>query len=79
VLSACGRREPSLLGATNGPPVDCPRCIDVRLGPELVAAMDALKERDGILPSEQVRRALTMWLESKGMLKPPTISRRNRS
>ena len=40
-----------------------------RLGAELVVAVGALKARDGILPSEQVRRALTVWLESKGVLK----------
>jgi hypothetical protein len=39
-----------------------------RLDADLVAAMKALHERDGILPSEQVRRALRPWLEEKGVL-----------
>lgn len=38
-----------------------------RIDPELIDAMNALKERDGIPISEQVRRALRVWLESKGM------------
>ena len=41
-----------------------------RLDTEVVEAMRALHERDGILPSEQVRRALRPWLEEKGVLKP---------
>ena len=41
-----------------------------RLDPDLVAAMKALHDRDGILPSEQVRRALRPWLEERGVLKP---------
>jgi hypothetical protein len=40
-----------------------------RLDQDLVEAMDRLHERDGILPSEQVRRALRVWLEQKGVLR----------
>jgi hypothetical protein len=28
-----------------------------------------VKARDGVLESEQIRRAIDMWLESKGVLK----------
>ena len=41
-----------------------------RLEADLVEAMNALHDRDGILPSEQVRRALRVWLEGKGVLRP---------
>jgi hypothetical protein len=41
-----------------------------RLDEDLVEAMQRLHERDGILPSEQVRRALRSWLENKGLLRP---------
>jgi hypothetical protein len=34
---------------------------------DLIAAMKALQERDGIPLSEQMRRALAMFLESKGV------------
>jgi len=43
-----------------------------RLDEDLVEAMRLLQERDGILPSEQVRRALRPWLEEKGVLRPKT-------
>ena len=36
------------------------------LDPELAQGLDAIRDRDGVLPSEQVRRAIRMWLESKG-------------
>jgi Arc/MetJ-type ribon-helix-helix transcriptional regulator len=40
-----------------------------RVDQELLDAMRQLQERDGILPSEQIRRALRPWLEQKGILK----------
>jgi antitoxin component of RelBE/YafQ-DinJ toxin-antitoxin module len=38
-----------------------------RLDEEILAALHAIKERDGIPISEQVRRALKAWAESKGV------------
>jgi hypothetical protein len=40
-----------------------------RLGNDLLDAMSRLQERDGIPPSEQVRRALAAFLITKGVLK----------
>jgi predicted DNA-binding protein len=40
----------------------------VRLEPELLEGLQTLKERDGILISEQVRRAVRAWLESRGVI-----------
>lgn len=31
------------------------------------AAMETIKQRDGISESEQARRALSAWIESKGV------------
>ena len=31
------------------------------------AALDAIRERDGILPSEQIRRALDAWIQKRGV------------
>ena len=31
--------------------------------------LKAVKERDGVLESEQIRRAINRWLEDKGVLK----------
>jgi hypothetical protein len=38
-----------------------------RLDDELLEGLRQVKEKDGIPQSEQVRRALLMWLESKGV------------
>jgi hypothetical protein len=36
---------------------------------DVFAAMNALRERDGVPLSEQIRRGLKMYLESKGLMK----------
>ena len=36
---------------------------------ELAEGLKAVKERDGIAESEQIRRAIKVWLESKGVMK----------
>ena len=41
------------------------------LDEELSDGLDAIRERDGVLPSEQVRRAIAMWLTAKGYKRPP--------
>ena len=38
-----------------------------RLEDEILVALKVIKERDGIPVSEQVRRALKSWIESKGV------------
>jgi hypothetical protein len=38
-----------------------------RLDEELLAGLRHIWERDGIQPSEQVRRAIRAWLDAKGM------------
>ena len=37
------------------------------LDPELSAGLKTIKTRDGISESEQVRRAVRQWLETKGL------------
>ncbi len=37
------------------------------LDPELSAGLKTVKEQDGVPESEQVRRAVRMWLDSKGV------------
>lgn len=39
--------------------------VTVRLDPELRAGLAALFERDGISPSESIRRAVRAWLKTK--------------
>jgi ribbon-helix-helix CopG family protein len=48
----------------------------LRLDAELAGLLKALKERDGIPESEQIRRALRQWFESKGMMKPKAKTER---
>ena len=36
-----------------------------RLAPEMVAGLQAIKDRDGIPITEQVRRAIATWLRAK--------------
>jgi hypothetical protein len=40
-----------------------------RIDDDLLAAMQKLQARDGMPLSEQIRRALRPWLESKGVIK----------
>jgi hypothetical protein len=41
------------------------RVSTFRLDDDLLEGMQVLWQRDGVLPSEQVGRALRVWLESK--------------
>ena len=40
-----------------------------RIDPEILDGLRQIKERDGVPVSEQVRRALAAWLNSKGVMK----------
>jgi len=49
--------------------------MSFELDDDLVEGLKTLKDRDGIFVSEQLRRAVKMWLESKGVVgatKPAT-------
>jgi len=39
----------------------------IELPPEMKAGLDLVRERDGILQSEQIRRAVAVWLTDKGV------------
>ena len=41
---------------------------NMRIDPEILEGLQRVKERDGIPISEQVRRALRVWLEEKGVI-----------
>jgi hypothetical protein len=43
------------------------RNTTIRLDDQLYEGMQIIWERDGIQPSEQIRRALRAWLEAKGV------------
>ena len=43
--------------------------VTYRVNPDILEGLDAIRERDGVPVSEQVRRALRSWLKSKGIKK----------
>ena len=45
------------------------KVITFRPDNDTFEAMEGLRERDGVPFSEQIRRALRAWLESKGAMK----------
>ena len=47
------------------------RVVTFRPDEGLLEGMEALKERDGIPYSEQIRRAMREWLQQKRVLKKP--------
>ena len=52
------------------------RPYTLKLDEELIAAMKAIKARDGIPESEQIRRGLQRWLDAKGKPARKTARRR---
>lgn len=40
---------------------------DFYVDPEQLEGLRLVRERDGVLPSEQIRRAIAAWLERKGV------------
>ena len=45
------------------------RLFNFAIDDDLATGLKAVKDRDGISESEQARRALRAWLESKGVMK----------
>jgi hypothetical protein len=45
------------------------RLAAFRIDAELLEGLETVWERDGVRPAEQVRRAIRLWLASKGVLK----------
>jgi Ribbon-helix-helix protein, copG family len=43
--------------------------ISLRLDPDQARLLKLIKARDGVPESEQIRRALVLWFEQKGVLK----------
>ncbi len=39
------------------------------IDPDLMEGLKAVRERDGVAVSEQIRRGIRLWLESKGVIK----------
>ena len=50
--------------------------VNFYIAPDLAEGLKTLKERDGIPESEQIRRGIKLWLESKGIKATPTRARK---
>ncbi len=51
--------------------------VNFFISPDLADGLKAIKERDGIPESEQIRRGIRMWLDTKG-LKPKKGGRKKK-
>jgi hypothetical protein len=47
------------------------KAYTLKIDPELIAALRAIKARDGIGESEQIRRGIQLWLKQKGVTVKP--------
>ena len=56
-------------------PMTLRRVTTFRLDDELFDGLQEVWARDGVPPSEQVRRAIRLWLESKGVSAKKTTKR----
>jgi Arc/MetJ-type ribon-helix-helix transcriptional regulator len=52
------------------------RLFNFAIDDDLAAGLKAIKARTGVSESEQVRRAIQMWLESQGEIKKKTARKR---
>jgi ribbon-helix-helix CopG family protein len=52
--------------------------VSFELEDDLVERLKAVKDRDGIFVSEQLRRAVRMWLEGRGMASAPKKTKARR-
>ena len=43
------------------------RRVTFYIAPDLSAGLKTIKERDGVPESEQIRRGIRLWLETKGI------------
>lgn len=54
------------------------RPTNFRLDEDLLAALQRIKERDGIPVTEQLRRAIRLWLAKQGEKPQPATKRTTR-
>jgi len=51
--------------------------MNIRVDPDLVRALEAIRDAEGIPVSEQIRRGIRLWLDQKGAA--PTTGKRKAS
>ena len=47
-------------------PDDNKQPINIRIDPDLIDALNAIRDDEGIPVSEQIRRGIRLWLDQKG-------------
>lgn len=52
------------------------RVTTFRIDEELLDGLREVFDRDGVMPGEQVRRAIRAWLEAKGVIEPKKTERK---
>lgn len=52
--------------------------LNVRIDADLRDSLEALRVRDGVSYTEQLRRALRLWFDSRGLAAVPTKARLER-
>jgi len=55
---------------------DNKQAMNVRIDPDLVVALEAIRDAEGIPVSEQIRRGIRLWLDQKGAATRVTKRRR---
>ena len=53
------------------------QAMNIRVDPDLVVALEAIRDAEGIPVSEQIRRGIRLWLDQKGAT--PTTAKRKAS
>jgi hypothetical protein len=51
------------------------KTLTFRIDDDLIAGLNTVQERDGVLVSEQIRRAIRAWLDVKGIKSKKTSTR----
>jgi len=46
---------------------DSKQPMNIRIDPDLVVALEAIRDAEGIPVSEQIRRGIRLWLDQKGV------------
>lgn len=47
---------------------DNKQAMNIRIDPDLVKALEAIRDAEGIPVSEQIRRGIRLWLDQKGAI-----------
>lgn len=58
---------------------DNKQAMNIRIDPDLVDALEAIRDAEGIPVSEQIRRGIRLWLDKKGAAATTTKRKASRA